>query len=76
MSRGIHSSSGPSGRNRGSNTVHLLVADTGIGLPLPVHAIKTKLRLAERVDADGRPHANAVNRLAEAVAEAVAAAQK
>jgi exopolyphosphatase/guanosine-5'-triphosphate,3'-diphosphate pyrophosphatase len=32
----------------GSNTAHLLVADTGVGLPLPLHAVKTKLRLAER----------------------------
>lgn len=34
--------------------MHLLIADTGVGLPLPVHAVKTKLRLADRVDATGR----------------------
>jgi exopolyphosphatase / guanosine-5'-triphosphate,3'-diphosphate pyrophosphatase len=60
----------------GSNTVHLLVADTGVGLPLPVHAIKTKLRLAERVNADGRLHSRAIHRLAEAVMKAVAASQE
>ena len=57
----------------GSNTVHLQVADTGIGLPLPVHSVKTRLRLAEGVDPEGRLDAHAVQRLADAVAEAVAA---
>jgi exopolyphosphatase/guanosine-5'-triphosphate,3'-diphosphate pyrophosphatase len=60
----------------GSNTVHLLVADTGVGLPLPLHAIKTKLRLAERAADDGRLQPEAIQRLAEAVAEAVAASRK
>jgi exopolyphosphatase / guanosine-5'-triphosphate,3'-diphosphate pyrophosphatase len=60
----------------GSNTVHLLMADTGVGLPLPVHAVKTKLRLAEQVEPDGRLQPRAVQRLAEAVAEAVAASHR
>jgi exopolyphosphatase/guanosine-5'-triphosphate,3'-diphosphate pyrophosphatase len=33
----------------GSNTAHLLVADTGVGLPLPLHAVKTKLRPPRRL---------------------------
>jgi exopolyphosphatase/guanosine-5'-triphosphate,3'-diphosphate pyrophosphatase len=60
----------------GSNTVHLLMADTGIGLPLPVHAVKTKLRLAERANAAGRLHPRAVQRLAEAVDQAVATSRE
>ncbi|MEJ3750004.1 Ppx/GppA family phosphatase [Actinomycetes bacterium KLBMP 9797] len=55
----------------GSNTTHLLVADAVGGLPLPVHAKKTKLRLAERVDRTGALSAEAVDRLATAVAGAV-----
>ncbi|MEH1128543.1 Ppx/GppA phosphatase family protein [Micromonospora sp. CPCC 206061] len=55
----------------GSNTAHLLVADAGGGLPLPVHAKKTKLRLAERVNKTGTLSAGAIDRLATAVAGAV-----
>jgi exopolyphosphatase/guanosine-5'-triphosphate,3'-diphosphate pyrophosphatase len=47
----------------GSNSAHLLVADTGVGLPLPVHAVKTRLRLADKVDAVGALDLRAVARL-------------
>jgi len=60
----------------GSNTAHLLVADTGVGLPLPVHAVKTRLRLAEKVDGAGGLELRAVARLAEVVDKAVAAARE
>lgn len=60
----------------GSNTAHLLVADVGGGLPLPVHAKKTKLRLAERVDMAGTLSAGGIDRLATAVAGAVGHARK
>jgi len=60
----------------GSNSAHLLVADTGVGLPLPVHAVKTRLRLADKVDAVGALDLRAVARLAEVVDKAVAAARE
>jgi exopolyphosphatase / guanosine-5'-triphosphate,3'-diphosphate pyrophosphatase len=60
----------------GSNSAHLLVADTGIGLPLPVHAVKAKIRLAERADAEGRLHPRAVQLLAEAVDKAIATSRE
>jgi exopolyphosphatase/guanosine-5'-triphosphate,3'-diphosphate pyrophosphatase len=60
----------------GSNTAHLLVADTGVGLPLPVHAVKARLRLADRVDAAGGLDVRAIHRLAEVVDKAVAAARE
>jgi exopolyphosphatase/guanosine-5'-triphosphate,3'-diphosphate pyrophosphatase len=60
----------------GSNTAHLLVADAEDGMPLPVRATKTKLHLAERVGRSGRLDAEAVDRLAAAVAGAVAQARE
>jgi exopolyphosphatase/guanosine-5'-triphosphate,3'-diphosphate pyrophosphatase len=60
----------------GSNTAHLLIADGGAGVPLPVHAIKAKLRLAEHVGSDGELGARAVDRLGSAVREAVAQARQ
>src|SRR4051812_26563227 len=59
----------------GSNTAHLLIADGGIGVPLPLHAVKARTRLAERVDADGTLGPQAVDRVATAVREAVAQAR-
>jgi exopolyphosphatase / guanosine-5'-triphosphate,3'-diphosphate pyrophosphatase len=59
----------------GSNTTHLLIAEGGVGLPLPLHAIKTRLRLAEHVDADGTVGESAVAQLAAAVQDAVAQAR-
>ena len=60
----------------GSNTAHLLVADTGVGLPLPVHAVKARLRLADKVDAAGGLDIRAVHRLVEVVDKAVGAARE
>jgi exopolyphosphatase / guanosine-5'-triphosphate,3'-diphosphate pyrophosphatase len=60
----------------GSNTAHLLVADAGAGMPLPVRAVKTRLRLAERVGPDGTLDHAAVARLADAVSAAVAQARE
>ena len=60
----------------GSNTAHLLVADTGVGLPLPLHAVKTKLRLAEKVDVDGGLRQRAVHQVAQVTEEAVAASRQ
>lgn len=45
-------------------------------MPLPVRAVKTKLRLAERVGPDGSLSHSAVTRLASAVAGAVAQARE
>ncbi|GLH99440.1 Ppx/GppA phosphatase family protein [Phytohabitans aurantiacus] len=59
----------------GSNTAHLLIADGGVGVPLPLHAIKTRLRLAEHVDADGAVGPTAIDRLGDAVADAIAKAR-
>jgi exopolyphosphatase/guanosine-5'-triphosphate,3'-diphosphate pyrophosphatase len=60
----------------GSNTAHLLIAEGGAGVPLPLHAVKTKLRLAEHVRSDGTVGTHAVERLAIAVQEAVAQARQ
>lgn len=60
----------------GSNTAHLLVADACDGMPLPVRAVKTKLRLAERVGPDGAIDGAATRRLAGAVSAAVAQARE
>ncbi|WP_242625135.1 Ppx/GppA family phosphatase [Krasilnikovia cinnamomea] len=60
----------------GSNTVHLLVADTGVGLPMPVHVVKTRLQLAEQTDRAGRLQPRAIRRLAEAVEETLAASRR
>jgi exopolyphosphatase/guanosine-5'-triphosphate,3'-diphosphate pyrophosphatase len=59
----------------GSNTVHLLVADGHAGgPPLPVTALKQKLRLGDRVDRDGAIDDDGVRLLIECVRQAVAAA--
>jgi exopolyphosphatase/guanosine-5'-triphosphate,3'-diphosphate pyrophosphatase len=55
----------------GSNAAHLLVAHVGDGVPVPVHTAKTRLRLADRLDGGGALNAEAVDRLATAVADAV-----
>ncbi|GEC02567.1 hypothetical protein SSP24_02220 [Streptomyces spinoverrucosus] len=54
----------------GSNTVRLVVADAEDGVPLPVHTAKWRLRLSEYVKPGGAIPEEAVERLAEAVAEA------
>jgi exopolyphosphatase / guanosine-5'-triphosphate,3'-diphosphate pyrophosphatase len=60
----------------GSTTAHLVIADPMSDLPVPVHAHKRPLRLAEKVDASGRLGAPAAARIADAVAEAVAVARE
>ncbi|MFC0528785.1 Ppx/GppA phosphatase family protein [Phytohabitans kaempferiae] len=60
----------------GSNTAHLLVADTSGGMPLPVRTAKTRLRLAERVGPDGMLDEAAIGRLSDAVSLAVAQARE
>jgi exopolyphosphatase/guanosine-5'-triphosphate,3'-diphosphate pyrophosphatase len=55
----------------GSATAQLVVADACASLPVPVHTLKTRLRLAERVDARGRLDPTAVGEVATAVADAV-----
>ncbi|MFI1561985.1 Ppx/GppA family phosphatase [Streptomyces sp. NPDC020490] len=54
----------------GSNTVRLVVADAEAGVPLPVHTAKWRLRLAEQVKPGAAIPGEAVERLAEAVADA------
>ncbi|WP_432071010.1 Ppx/GppA family phosphatase [Streptomyces sp. AA1529] len=54
----------------GSNTVRLEIADAGGAVPLPVHTVKYRLRLADDVDSTGRLPEPAVRRLAEAAAAA------
>ncbi|MEU7647049.1 Ppx/GppA phosphatase family protein [Streptomyces huasconensis] len=51
----------------GSNTVRLVVADADGQVPLPVHTVKRRLRLAQDVDRDGRLGEEPVHRLTEAV---------
>ncbi|GAB7044379.1 MULTISPECIES: Ppx/GppA family phosphatase [Catenuloplanes] len=60
----------------GSNTAQLVVADVGDGVPLPVHAIKEPVRLAEVIGRDGALCAEAIDRLATAVGAAVAQARR
>lgn len=60
----------------GSNTAHLVVAEADSGVPLPVHTAKTRLRLAERVDARGALGAEAIGHLSSAVEGAVAQARE
>src|SRR5215211_5181045 len=60
----------------GSNSAHLLVGDIGDGVPLPVHAVRYSLRLAERVDADGRLDSASVAQLVAAVSAAVEHAEQ
>ncbi|MFV0132258.1 Ppx/GppA family phosphatase [Streptomyces sp. HMX87] len=54
----------------GSNTVRLVVADADGGVPLPVHTAKWRLRLSEQVKPGSPIPEEAVERLAEAVADA------
>ncbi|MER6910193.1 Ppx/GppA family phosphatase [Streptomyces sp. NPDC000594] len=54
----------------GSNTVRLMVADTGGALPLPVHTAKDRLRLADHTGPGGEIPPAQVDRLAEAVHDA------
>ncbi|GAA3309303.1 phosphatase [Streptomyces cinereospinus] len=54
----------------GSRTVRLVVADAEGGVPLPVHTAKWRLRLCEDVKPGEAIPEPAVERLAEAVAEA------
>ncbi len=59
----------------GSNTVHFLVVDAHPGAaPLPAHASKLELRLAQRVDDDGRVGAAVVDELCAFVAESLRSA--
>ncbi|MFF3644106.1 Ppx/GppA phosphatase family protein [Streptomyces sp. NPDC002564] len=51
----------------GSNTVRLVVADADGQVPLPVHTMKRRLRLAEHVDGDGHLAEESVRALAAAV---------
>src|SRR3954464_3611609 len=59
----------------GSNTVRLAVVDVEEGVPLPVHTVKWKLRLSERIEPDGSVGPDATQRLVEAVSEAVRTAR-
>ncbi|HEU5157303.1 MAG TPA: Ppx/GppA family phosphatase [Streptosporangiaceae bacterium] len=59
----------------GSNSAHLKIAELLTGEPpLPVRTVKRATRLAESIDRHGAINIEAVDRLAEAVAEAVATA--
>jgi exopolyphosphatase/guanosine-5'-triphosphate,3'-diphosphate pyrophosphatase len=61
----------------GSNTVHLLVVDAHRGAhPMPASSEKTVLRLAERIDAEGRLSAEGADDLVFTVAEAKKSAVK
>ncbi|MEV0736604.1 Ppx/GppA family phosphatase [Streptomyces sp. NPDC050549] len=60
----------------GSNTVRLVVADVGDGVPLPVHTAKWKLRLSERVGAQGDIPEEAVRHLVKAVSDAEETARR
>src|SRR4051812_41982029 len=54
----------------GSNTVNLLVADSGSGVPLPVHRRKRRSHLAEQLRRDGTLGDEARRHLIAAVADA------
>ncbi|MQY10315.1 Exopolyphosphatase 1 [Streptomyces sp. RB5] len=60
----------------GSNTARLVIADTEVGAPLPVHTRKWRLRLAQQAGADGRLGPQAVERLSEAVTAAREASEE
>jgi exopolyphosphatase/guanosine-5'-triphosphate,3'-diphosphate pyrophosphatase len=60
----------------GSNTVRLMVADAEGGVPLPVHTAKWRLRLSEQVKPGDPVPEEAVERLVEAVADAVRTADR
>lgn len=60
----------------GSNTVHLLIVDAHYGAaPLPAHKVKTTLRLAEHLDADGCIDESAVDSLVEFIHRSLAVAE-
>lgn len=60
----------------GSNTVHLLIVDAHYGAaPLPAHKVKTTLRLAEHLDADGCIDESAVESLVEFIRQSLAVAE-
>ncbi|MBW5421641.1 Ppx/GppA family phosphatase [Streptomyces sp. BG9H] len=60
----------------GSNTVRLVVADADGQVPLPVHTVKRRLRLAQDVDRDGTLGAEPVDKLVEAVRDVRAQARR
>ncbi|MET7568253.1 Ppx/GppA family phosphatase [Streptomyces sp. NPDC005492] len=60
----------------GSNTVRLVVADVGDGVPLPVHTAKWKLRLSERVGPCGEIPEEALCHLVKAVSAAAETARR
>ncbi|MDP9792262.1 exopolyphosphatase/guanosine-5'-triphosphate,3'-diphosphate pyrophosphatase [Catenuloplanes nepalensis] len=60
----------------GSNTAQLVVTDVGDGVPLPVHAVKEPVRLAEVVGRDGELGSEAIDRLATAVGAAAGRARR
>jgi exopolyphosphatase/guanosine-5'-triphosphate,3'-diphosphate pyrophosphatase len=61
----------------GSNTVHLLVVDAHRGAhPLPTSSVKTTLRLAERINPDGRLSDRGAQELVRAVTAAREEADK
>ena len=56
----------------GSNTVHLLVVDAHVGAPpTPAYSVKSEIRLAELLEADGRIAASGEERLTEFVTDAL-----
>ena len=59
----------------GSNTVNLLVADAGGGVPLPVHTWKARTRLAERLRPDGTIGPDGLRPVIDAVRQAAAEAR-
>ncbi|GHH87570.1 hypothetical protein GCM10018793_63870 [Streptomyces sulfonofaciens] len=60
----------------GSNTVRLVVADAEGGVLLPVHTVKWKLRLSERIGSDGEIGEDALQHLVKAVAAAGSTARR
>jgi exopolyphosphatase/guanosine-5'-triphosphate,3'-diphosphate pyrophosphatase len=60
----------------GSNTVNLVIAESESGLPLPVHTWERRPRLAHRLPADGTIGPQALDRMINAVTEAVAESRR
>ena len=60
----------------GSNSANLLIADVGGGVPLPVHAVRQRLCLAERVAPQGHLDANAITAVVDAVSRATEHARR
>lgn len=60
----------------GSHTVRLVVTDTRHGVPLPVHTAKWRLRLTDRVAADGRLGEAATEELIAALDAAAGTARR